>query len=848
MQSLLEILVIEDNPGDVRLIEEFLLEKEIIKFHFLKADTLKSGIDILKKEKVDIVLVDLGLPDCKGLETFRQISKVTKIPIIIMTGTKDEKLAVSALHEGAQDYLVKDEINGGILSRSILYAIERKKSENLVKEYAFIVENAEEAIIGLTLEGVIVNWNSGAEKILGFSANEMIGKSIAIFLPEENKEEITNILRAIAEGEKIDRYEATRLKKNGEEIILSIVISSIRNEFGRIIGASVIAHDITALKLNEQQLAIQYRISLALSEAINLNNAANSIMKAICEILEWQVGEVWILDPSANKLKYMASWFSKSNFKELKPLTYQLTFRRGEGLPGYIWQTKTTYWISNLKDDVKSTRSRLLIQMGLNSCLGFPIFYHDEVLGVVLFFGERIRQPLTNFLAMFTGIGSQMGTFIKRKRAEGDLLYLAQHDSLTGLSNRAALEESLNIFINNAQRRHNLVGILYLDLDYFKKVNDSMGHAKGDSLLQEVAIRLRQCVRDTDIVARFGGDEFTILLPFVSTRESIIIFAKKILNVFQKPFKINGTEFYVTASIGISIYPNDGNDVQTLMRNADMAMYYAKMRGRNNYQFCPPNIGASALEKVNLENELHRALMQNEFILYYQPQIDIKTNTIVGLETLIRWCRPDGSIMMPSEFIPLAEELNLILPIGEWAIRTAARQNKLWQELGLEPITVSVNVSGHQLGIGLVKLISDVLAETALDPKYLELELTETTLMQNTEANISLLRAIKELGVKISIDDFGKEYSSLAYLKTFSIDALKIDYSFVSGLPKDPNARAIVLAIIAMARSINVNVIAEGVERKDQLDFLTENACDQYQGFYFSKPLPAEEIYKILVK
>ncbi|MGB6977271.1 MAG: EAL domain-containing protein [Gammaproteobacteria bacterium] len=600
----------------------------------------------------------------------------------------------------------------------------------------------------------------------------------------------------------------------------------------------------TQNKVATQQLAIQLNVATALAEATNLNNAAHSILKTICEVLEWQVGEIWALDQSANVLKYVANWHASTIPIKLEQISQEITFAIGEGIPGHIWKIRTPYWVNDLSKKKLCSRTEYITQLGLKCCFGFPIIFQNDVLGIMLFFSDQLQYPDPDFLALFTSIGNQIATFIKHKRIEGDLLYLAQHDILTGLANRAVHEDSLNHAIINAKRHQYLVALLYLDLDNFKKVNDTLGYIKGDLLLQEVARRLRRTTRETDSIARFGGDEFAIVLPRGKSKEDIIVIAQKILYVISRPFIIEGQEFYLTVSIGISIYPDDGQDAQTLLRNADMAMYHAKERGKNNYQFCQRNMEIINQQKIKLENELHSALKKQEFVLHYQPIVDIKTNKIVSLEALIRWRRYDGRILFPNEFIPLLEQSNLILSIGEWIIQTACQQIKNWKQL--EVMSIAINISVHQLNMHFITAVGKILKTTQLAPIQLVLELTEGTLMQETESNIYILNALKDLGIHLSIDDFGTGYSSLAYLKNFTVDSVKIDKSFVASVPENITSAAIVSAVIAMAHSLNIKTIAEGVETKEQLDFLKKMNCDEYQGFYFSRPLPPDELFALI--
>jgi predicted signal transduction protein with EAL and GGDEF domain len=447
------------------------------------------------------------------------------------------------------------------------------------------------------------------------------------------------------------------------------------------------------------------------------------------------------------------------------------------------------------------------------------------------------------------------------RKAEEQIRYLAFYDALTGLANRDLFKDRLQKALAAGVRQNRTMALLLLDLDRFKRINDTLGHEIGDQLLKTIGDRINQCVRGTDSVARFGGDvpatfvsrlggdEFTVLITDLVNPHDSVIVAKRIIDAIAKPINIQGQELYVTTSVGISVFPSDGQDVETLVKNADTALYEAKGKGRNNFQFYKKALNEVTSERFELESDLRKALEQDEFLLHYQPQLDFQTGRIIGAEALVRWENPVRGMVSPGDFIPLAEDLGLIIPLTEWVIQTACQQNKAWQEAGLPPIRVAVNLSGQQFSQQRVADAAQrALQGSGLDPKYLEVELTESTMMENKEVVREILEELKALGLTIAIDDFGTGYSSLAYLKTFPIDTLKIDRTFVRDISTDPNDAAITRAIVAMAHSLELEVIAEGVETGEQLDFLQELGCNEYQGFYFSRPLPAPEFAELLKK
>jgi len=430
-----------------------------------------------------------------------------------------------------------------------------------------------------------------------------------------------------------------------------------------------------------------------------------------------------------------------------------------------------------------------------------------------------------------------------------EIQYLATHDTLTGLPNRSMFSQLLNYAIKTAQRYQRQFAVLFIDLDRFKIINDTLGHDAGDQLLQEIATRLKQSLRAVDVVARMGGDEFVILIEEVSDSNQVATVAHKILTSVIKPITLMGQESRITASIGISMYPKDAEDEQTLMKNADIAMYLGKEEGKNNYQFYSKDIQSKSLERLSIETNLRFALERNELSLHYQAQVDFKTNVIKGVEALLRWQNPYLGSVTPTQFIPVAEESGLIIPIGRWVLKTACAQNVAWQKQGLPAVCMSINLSRRQLmDENLIDDIRTALNDSGMAPNLLELDITEGTVMHNPAHIISILAKIKSMGVRLAIDDFGTGYSSLAKIQHFPIDTLKIDRSFVRNIPKDAEDRAITEAIIAMGKTLGLNVVAEGVETEEQMNFLKEHSCDEMQGFYFSKPVVPEQFADLLRK
>jgi diguanylate cyclase (GGDEF)-like protein/PAS domain S-box-containing protein len=444
------------------------------------------------------------------------------------------------------------------------------------------------------------------------------------------------------------------------------------------------------------------------------------------------------------------------------------------------------------------------------------------------------------------GLVGSMLDITERKKAEEVARYLSHFDPLTNLPNQVLFTDRLNMEIANSHRLNKRFAIFCLDLDHFKKINNAFGHARADHILRKFAKRLSAFLRQNDTVSRMGGDSFNLLLPDIDQENSSAKIAKRLLEILRQPFSIDDQEIFVNASLGISIYPHDGIDAQTLLKNADTALQLAKEKGRNTLRFFAPEMNARAEERMLTECQLRKALANNEFVLHYQPQVDAETLKMVGVEALVRWRHPSRGLLLPAHFIDLAEETGLIVPLGEWVLRTACAQGRAWRESGLSPLRIGVNLSPRQFQqADLYGTIHEILMETGLKPRHLSLEITEGVVMKDVDHAIQTLARLKQLGVHLSIDDFGTGYSSLSYLKNLPIDMLKIDRSFVMDIPSMPDDMAIVTAVITLAHNLNLKVLAEGVQNDAQKTFLQANRCDELQGYLFGHPVEAKEIRQL---
>ena len=456
---------------------------------------------------------------------------------------------------------------------------------------------------------------------------------------------------------------------------------------------------------------------------------------------------------------------------------------------------------------------------------------------------ERTITPLTdenNKITHFVATGRDI---TERKQIHERLQYLAHHDVLTGLPNRTLFIERMDYTLKRCARESGKIALLFLDIDHFKNINDTLGHEVGDLLLKQLALRLQETLRECDLIARIGGDEFLILLDNISSIDDITYIAKKILTVFSSAFRIEERELFVTTSIGISVSPTDGSDTQTLLKNADIAMYRSKEQGRNTFQFYSADMSSRALQRLSLETSLRYALENDEFTLYYQPQLSLHTHKIIGVEALLRWQHPEIGMVSPLDFIPLLEETGLIKPVGEWIIKTACHQARQWHIDFDNSLKVAINISNHQINSGELKnTLEKILKETEVDSTMIELEITESAIMEDTPLTRSVFNAIDKMGFQIALDDFGTGYSSLSYLQRYPFDTIKIDRSFIRDITSNDDDAAITKAIIAMANNLNLAVVAEGIETEEQLQFLEESRCDVIQGFHVGRPVPAEEI------
>ena len=702
---------------------------------------------------------------------------------------------------------------------SIIHDIgDRKRSEEALRaseeKTRLLISGVKDyAILMLDPHGRITTWNEGAQRIKGYSSEEIIGQHFSKFYTREAVEK-GHPDEELEIAAKLGRYEEEgwRVKKDGSQFWANVVITSVRDNAGQLRGFAKVTRDITERKLFADALFAEKERA-----QVTLNSIGDAV---ICTDIS---GKITFVNLVAER---MTGWSSREAAGRLMPEVF------------HILNAADREIIPNPMDlAVKQNRT---MSLPLDSILirrdGVEVPIEDSVSPI-----HDREGKVAGAVIVFRDVSATRAMTLQ-------MTHTAQHDFLTGLPNRMLLNDRIEQAIALAPRHGKTSAVLFLDLDGFKHINDSLGHSIGDKLLQSVAERLITCVRGTDTVSRQGGDEFVVLLSEMAQPEDAAITARRVLQAIAEPHLIEGHDLHVTASIGVSVFPDDGRDAETLIQNADTAMYQAKENGHQSYKFFTSAMNERAVARQSIEEGLRRALERNEFTLHYQPKINLKTRSITGAEALLRWTHPVRGPVSPAQFIPVAEDCGLILPIGNWVLSEACRQAQAWRDAGLPLSTMAVNISAMEFrDEHFLEGVFSILEETKLSPHSLELELTESVLMKRAESTEAVLAALKAKGVQVAVDDFGTGYSSLSYLRKFPIDSLKIDQSFVRQITTSPDETSIVTAILSMAQSLKLRVVAEGVETQTELLFLQAHNCEEAQGYYFSRPVPADQFAKLLV-
>ena len=818
----ISVLVVEDDDADVRLIKEALASNGASPFRVDWVRQLSTALERLAGGGVDVVLLDLTLPDAQGIATFdRVFAAAPEALILILSTAGNEDIARQALLRGAQDYFVKAHVDAYWLPRALRYAIDRRDARDRLRDsearFRAISDASPLGIFVSDAQASCVYTNAAYHTISGLNFEQTLGSNWMKAIHPEDRPRVLDEWRAAARGEEPFQTEYRFLR--ADQSVVWTRVSSAPLVYGRHLDGRVkTVEDISERKAAEFKLR-------AVEEALFEE-------KERAQVTLNSIGDAVLSTDMAGRLSYM-----------------NLV---AEAMTGWSCQEAMGRSLADVFRVINGTTRRTIINPALRAINDDQTaeLASDCVLvrrDGVEFAIEDSSAPIHDRDGQVSGAVIVFHDVSASKSMALKMTHLAQHDFLTGLPNRVLLTERLTQAIRLACRRRKQVALLFLDVDHFKHINDSLGHAVGDQLLESAARRLESCVRATDTVCRQGGDEFVILLAEIEKPHDAAQIAEKLLAALALPHLVDGHELHVTLSIGISVYPDDSVSSDAVLQNADTAMYHAKSCGRNNYQFFKADMNTRAVRRLAVESNLRRAIQCQEFVLFYQPQIAMASGVLTGAEALIRWLDPDLGLISPAQFIPVAEECGLIVPIGRWVMREACRQVKAWLAAGLCAVPVAVNVSAVEFrDKSFLPGVAQILEETGLAAHYLEVELTEGVIMHNAQASASALEALKAMGVKLAIDDFGTGYSSLSYLQRFPIDTLKIDQSFVRDVATDADAAAIVSAVIGMGQGLRLRVIAEGVETQPQADFLLARQCTEGQGYLFNHPLAAADFARLL--
>jgi diguanylate cyclase (GGDEF)-like protein/PAS domain S-box-containing protein len=813
MPSRRAVLVVEDNPGDARLVEIYLREDRANPFRILTADSLAGALAVVASEPVDVVLLDLSLPDSCGLATLARLrAERPLLPVVVLTGTNDEVLALEALRQGAQDYLVKGQGDGDLVRRAVRYALERSRVDVALRRsedrFRAVFENAGLGVVLCDGDGRFVEANPAFCAMIGYSEAELRAlEPAAITHPEDvpRHEALRGEMRVGGR----DGYRLTKryITKDGRVVWGSLTTTAVRE--ARADGADMrftvnVVEDITEKKRLEDNMRLAATVFENSGDGLFVTDSRSQIVHvnpAFTEITGFAPEDVLGKTP-----KVLSSGRHEPEFYE----------RMWEALGS------TGKWQGEIWDRRKSGE---------------------------MFAGWQNIAAVRNGLGEVTHYVAVLSDITSRKQVEERLSYAANHDPLTRLPNRTLFLERLTRAVARAHRNHSLVALLFIDLDKFKQVNDTLGHLAGDMLLQQVSERLTGAVRQGDTVARLGGDEFTVILEDVQDPRDAAVVAHKILHMLAVPFDLAGQDAHISSSIGVAIYPADAGDPQTLIKLADAGMYRAKHLGRNTCQFHSEAVNAQAFERLALETALRLALERQEFAVRYQPIFEFRSGRIVAVEALLRWRHPEVGMVVPAQFLPLAEETGLIVPIGEWVLKTACAQVMAWRDAGFADLQLHVNLSGRQLRQPeLVETIAQALEASGLPPRALVLEVPEASVIDKGHDPAAIFARFAALGLGLAIDEFGSGYSSFAFLRRLPAQTLKMAQGFVRNVAASTDDTEIATAIVAVARGLHMSILAPGVETAEQLAFLHSFGCDRVQGFLLARPMPAGELEGLLVK
>lgn len=746
-------------------------------------------------------------------------------------------------------------------------AIARKQMDERLRQtetkYRSIFENAVEGIFQTTADGHYVTVNPMLARIYGYESPEELMAELTnirqqLYVNMVRRDEFEHLMQV--EGA-VWGFESQVYRKDGSIIWISECARAIYDEAGTVIRYEGTVEDITQRKLQEAELLKHDRLMEGVATASHhlltssdFNSTLQIVLKILGQAVEADRTYIYENHPHPETgdlcMSMRFEWVSPGGKPSIHQVHWQNQRYNNFGLDRWYNTFRQGQPIHGLVTDFPEAEQVLLNRDRIRALIMFPIVIDDHLWGYIGFDDcHRDRQWTPSEASILSTIATSLSGAIKRQQTEAKMRYQAFHDALTGLPNRNRFEQCLPEAIAAAQASNTMVAVAFLDLDRFKIINDTLGHATGDQLLQQVTQRLQTCLSDDQVMARWGGDEFTLLLPHLQSAQTAADTAGRITAALRPAFYINGQELHISISIGIAMYPQDGQDLETLLKNADAALYRVKDQGRDHYQFYTATIHSQASERLILNNHLYHALERQEFVVHYQPQVEAHTGRITQVEALLRWQHSSLGLIAPQTFIRLAEDNGLIVPIGEWVLRTACQQSQRWSEQGLPPIPIAVNLSARQFQApGLPQAIATILHETGVDPNLLELEITETAVMDNLDYTSQTLHHLRRMGVRIALDDFGSGHSSLNYLRHFPLQSLKIDRAFVKDIATNSSDEAIIAAIVTLGKGLNLTVVAEGVETSDQMEKLRSLHCDIMQGYWFSPPLSADELTHLLAQ
>lgn len=720
------------------------------------------------------------------------------------------------------------------------------KSESRNDLYKIVIDAINLSAIGISSEGIIFYANKHFCKMRDISMDKIIGSSIYSYLPQEQYERFKQLLTdkktvkdlefslLSADGTSNTAYFA-ELNFNFDIEQEGFCFTILNVAPTKIIGKYVNKDDIFS--------AIQKNIQKTLQESLDIKYTVPKVLEIICKSLEWDAGEIWILNESQKILYCQGLWYDEENvkFKAFKKITHEFLLDINQTFVGKVMKSQSPLW---LDDFPKQLPPEVVgIEDELKGALGFPIVYKEKIIGIAIFFSRKSEKPDQDIIDMLERSISWMAESLMQKISFEKFEYISQHDSVTGVLNRPAFVKKLTEALEDPLNKQ--VIVMMLSLDRFGMVNDAIGHNAGNILLQITTEKLKEILPDEeDIIGRLSIHHFGVILRNVKEVTKVIDYANKLLVIVKQPIFINRQEIFITASIGISVCPKDGNNAETLLMSADAALVQAEEKGSNCFEFNSPDISRLLTERFEIANLLHHAVEENQFELFYQPKVDLKAGEIVGLEALLRWKDPIKGFRLPGEFLSVAEETDLIIPIGEWVLREACKHIQKG-EFGV-PIAVNLSMRQFKKQCDLTGYILKLIDEYKINAQHLELEITEGILMNDSERIYEVLAPLKKIGIQFSIDDFGTGYSSFRYLQNFLPDRIKIDKSFIDYIPHNVNTTKVVKGMLVLGKILGIKTIAEGVETVEQLKTLINEGCDEIQGYYFSKPVPLDEAKRLL--